>query len=313
MSAFLYLTWYSHFCRESYHFLCSTTFRFRRAAPGSRSTWGIGCASSSPWCKGGNGLRFCPHSLHTASRTENPHPLLVAGCCLQGSPLSLQDTEKWYIFIDFTWKCCVHFWKRAKLVCCWACATGKMEFRGGGYEFSGELIYPWSVPHPHCCFTGSLVMNVCQPLTPLANFAVQACVEPSQEISNSDSLHNFSLYYTAVNAQMATFWTYRLNITDMFEADFVYWHFMFSWPLTWEKIEITKALSIMKPCSNQMQYRHFLPAKLRRPLSNVILSNLVRQTTRIKPNLCWKVGRLIRLGKGESEGGCTQTSIQWGY
>lgn len=59
----------------------------------------------------------------------------------------------------------------------------------------------------------------------------------------------------------------------------------------------------MKPCSNHMQCRRFLPAKLRRLLSNVILSNLVRQTTRIKPNLCWKVGRLIRLREGESEGG----------
>lgn len=147
MSAFLNLTWYSHFCRESYHSLCSTTFRFRRAAPGSRSTWGIDCASSSPWCKGGNGLRFCPHSLHTASRTENPYPLLVAGCCLQDSPSSLQDTEKWHI--DSTRKCFLKFWKIAKLVCWLAHATGKMEFRVDRYELLGELIYPWSVPHPH--------------------------------------------------------------------------------------------------------------------------------------------------------------------
>lgn len=131
-SAFLHLTWYSHFCRESYHFSCSTMFRFRRAAPGSRSTWGIGCASSSPWCKGGNGLRFCHHSLHTASRTENPYPLQVAGCCLQDSPLSLQDTEKWYIFRDFTIKCS-KFWKRAKLVCWIAHTTGKMEIRVDDY------------------------------------------------------------------------------------------------------------------------------------------------------------------------------------
>lgn len=84
------LTWCSRFCRGSSRFLCSTTCRFRPAGPGSRSTWGIGCASSCPWCKGGSGRRFCPRSLHTASRTENPCPLLVAGCCLQDSPLSLK-------------------------------------------------------------------------------------------------------------------------------------------------------------------------------------------------------------------------------
>lgn len=69
--------------------------RFRPAGPGSRSTWGIGCASSCPWCKGGSGLRFCPHNLHTVSRTENLCPPGVAGCCLRDSPLSLQtQTEE---------------------------------------------------------------------------------------------------------------------------------------------------------------------------------------------------------------------------
>lgn len=89
----LFLTWCSRFCTGSCRFLCSTMCQFRPAGPGSRNTWGIGCASSCPWCKGGNGLRFCPRSLHTASRTENLCPPVVAGCCLQDSPLSLKKTH----------------------------------------------------------------------------------------------------------------------------------------------------------------------------------------------------------------------------
>ncbi len=98
----LFLTWYSRFYRGSCRFLCSTTCRFRPAGPGSRSTWGIGCASSCPWCKGGNGLRFCPRSLHTASRTENLCPPVVAGCCLRDSPLSLKThTEEMMLTVHW--------------------------------------------------------------------------------------------------------------------------------------------------------------------------------------------------------------------
>lgn len=111
-----FLTWCSRFYRGSCHFLCSTMCRSHPAGPGSRSTWGIGCASSCPWCKGGNGPQFCPRSRRTASRTENLCPPVVAGCCLRDSPSYLRTHRRNHdrllfrlFFFPFTLKdCFVH-------------------------------------------------------------------------------------------------------------------------------------------------------------------------------------------------------------
>lgn len=139
------LTWCSRFCRGSSRFLCSTTCRFRPAGPGSRSTWGIGCASSCPWCKGGSGLRFCPRSLHTASRTENPCPRLVAGCCLQDSPLSLKTHRD--VVDTLLVGCCLLFCSKSAFLHAIRTGQSSQGYTGSVHATHHEHIYQLSI-HP---------------------------------------------------------------------------------------------------------------------------------------------------------------------
>lgn len=129
------LTWCSRFCRGSCRFSCSTTCRFPRAGPGSRSTSGIGCASSCPWCRGGNGLRFYPRSLRSASRTGTPCPPLAAGCCLPDSPSSLKKnatnikTCQSFIVLFLLWT-----WKLLHGGNVYKNNTEKIKYRSQGWE-----------------------------------------------------------------------------------------------------------------------------------------------------------------------------------